>query len=167
MKNYNIGLDFGTYQTKVCILDIDNDTHEFFRFPSNNSFFLPSKVSLTANGNFEYGITNNNSKKYFYYFKIASAEDIEFRLESFKTDTNNLYNAEEFAPFTPEFLSVAYLTFVIFTIKEVLKCRQPSEKATGLLGRLLTQAAEKETISFSIQLGIPTEWSQIKNLRRK
>ncbi len=82
MKQYNIGLDFGTYQTKACILDIENDTHEFFRFP-NSTFFLLSKVSLTTDNKFEYGNTITTAKREYFYFKIASAEDPEFRVETF------------------------------------------------------------------------------------
>jgi hypothetical protein len=168
MKKYNIGLDFGTYQTKACILDIENDVHEFFYFPDTQSFFLPSRVALKIDDTFEYGVSNGSTlKNEFHYFKIASAEDEEFLVETFDRTTSS-YDIKDFEPFTPEFLSVIYLTYVLFSIKERFTKRNNFQKKSGgLLNRLFTTNQKHEETKYSIQIGIPTEWSQIKNLRRK
>lgn len=172
MKHFHIGLDFGTYQTKACVYCIENDTHEFFRFP-NGTFFLPSLVAKTEEGNFIYG--NNISdeiKEKYSYFKIAAAEDKEFHIETYNgsniTDSN-FYQFSEFKNFSPEFLSVVYLTNILFLIKEQYK-KQPQNnvKKGGLLSRLFkSEKKVEEDVRFTIQLGIPTEWSQAKNYLRK
>jgi hypothetical protein len=58
------------------------------------------------NGTFEYGDTVSGlALREYYYFKIAAAEDEEFRAET-STDTNLLvshfYDFEKFKPYTPE-----------------------------------------------------------------
>jgi hypothetical protein len=152
MKIYHIGLDFGTYQSKACIYDIDTSEHEFFKFPSNHSFFLSSRVAEKSDGRFEYGEAQSTAiKNEYYYFKIASAEDDEFIKDC-----------------TPEFLSVIYLTFLLFTIKQIYYQRnEKREVGGGLLSSLLSRQKKDNVIKFTIQMGIPTEWSQEKNLKRK
>jgi hypothetical protein len=57
---------------------------------------------------------------------------------------------------------------MLFTIKE--QYQQPFQKQVktgGLLSRIFQRQAEHEEIKFTVQLGIPTEWSQEKNIRRK
>jgi len=173
MKTYHIGLDFGTYQTKACVYNIENNLHEFFKFPQNKTFFLPSMVGIKADSRFVYGITESTTcNSCYYYFKIAAAEDEEFYTETFDTTNtshSSLYKNEEFYPFSPEFLSVIYICNVLFTIKENYMGKASSDKAIkgGFLNKLFSSNAKGEDVRFTIQLGIPTEWSQIKNLRRK
>jgi len=170
MKQYHIGLDFGTYQSKACIYDIENDNHEFFLFP-NNTFFLPSVIVKNEDNKFEYGnIDGEMVIEKYSYFKIASAEDVEFHTETYGKNKSdfNFYNFNEFNNYTPEFLSVIYLTNLLFIIKEhYFQLSQKKVKAGGLLSRLFNKQNELEEFKFTIQLGIPTEWSQEKNLRRK
>ncbi len=172
MKAFHIGLDFGTSQSKACIYDVDNNVHEFFRFPDTNSFFISSKIGLKNDDTFEYGNSNPATyKNEYYYFKIASAEDEEFHAETFEstpTSKPNLYLIEEFYPFTPEFLSVIYLTHLLFRIKEHYKARfTQKDSGKGFIKKLFSASSKIEDIKFTVQLGIPTEWSQRKNLRRK
>jgi hypothetical protein len=169
MKQFHIGLDFGTYQSKACIYDVENDTHEFFHFP-NGTFFLPSRVAKKTNGKFEYGdATSETVFEEYCYFKIAAAEDEEFQAETYGTNgSDNFYQYNEFKNYTSEFLAVAYLTYLIFTIKD--KYQQPIQRQVntgGLLSRIFQRRAEQDEVRFTVQLGIPTEWSQKKNLRRK
>src|SRR4051794_21087335 len=103
MKKLNIGLDFGTSQTKVCIYDLDLDTHEFFKFPTNDSFFLPSVVGFLSNGRLVYGDkVSKLIKRQFSYFKIASAQDEEFLMETFEKNAQeqSIYTKSGFFPFT-------------------------------------------------------------------
>ena len=75
MANYNIGLDFGTSQTKVCLLNIDSNIRKFIKF-NNGNYFLPSLIVKTENGKLTYGNENEIGTKY-RYFKMAAAEDEE------------------------------------------------------------------------------------------
>lgn len=168
MKTYHIGLDFGTYQSKACVYDIDRREHEFFRFPSSQSFFLASRVAEKDNGLFEYGNSLSNiSKKEYHYFKIAAAEDDEFISETYgNARTESGYYT--FNDYTPEFLSVIYLTYLLFTIKEsYYKRNEKNDFSGGLIGGLLARKKQADKIRFTVQMGIPTEWSQEKNLKRK
>jgi hypothetical protein len=167
MKSLQIGLDFGTYQTKACIYDTANDSHEFFQF-TPGSFFIPSKVTFHIDQTFTYGGTSNNNEGInYYYFKIASAEDPEFHLQTFNENTSNAYSFEEFKPFTPTFLSTIYITYVLLDIKDKYKTGKSDNQLKGILGRFVGKQQEKKNVKFTTQLGIPTEWSYYKNLRRK
>lgn len=173
MRNYNIGLDFGTYQSKACVYDVDNDVHEFFVFPTSKSFFLPSRVAERNDGTFEYGNSVSGlAIREYYYFKMAAAEDEEFREET-STNTNplttNFYDPDKFKPYTPEFLVTTFLTYMLLTIKEAWgkKKIKPIKKGSFLSRLFDTQIAKEEEIKMTIQLGIPTEWSHKKNLKRK
>ncbi len=168
MRKYNIGLDFGTYQSKACVLNLQTEEHEFFTFP-NGTFFLPSKVFLRDDGKLEYGNSKSSDIREGYsYFKIASAEDEEFHTETYdkKNIDSNSYHYNQFGSYTPEFLSVLYLTYVIQIIKEAYYgSAQRKVQKGGLISKFF-QKEEKE-LRFTIKLGIPTEWSQNKNIKRK
>ncbi len=173
MTKYHIGLDFGTNQSKVCVYHVENDIHEFFRF-SNGTFFLPSRVGLKTDGKLEYGsdISGECNEEY-HYFKIAAAEDPEFYTETFGNVANlddSFYQFNEFRRFSPEFLSVVYLAYLLFEVKEhFIKAKNNPDIAEGVVERLLRrrQKEEEKEIRFTCQLGIPTEWSQIKYLLRR
>ena len=47
MADYHIGLDFGTSQTKVCLLNKNSDVREFIKFDDGN-YFLPSLIVKKA-----------------------------------------------------------------------------------------------------------------------
>ena len=172
MKKYHIGLDFGTNQTKVCTYSVQDDFHEFFMF-SNGSFFIPSRVALLRNNKLEYGdSTSGMAIQEYYYFKIAAAEDKEFYIETYDTVYNgdvNFYYYNKFKSITPEFLSIAYLTYIILTVKEyyINKNKSRSNKG-GLFGRLSSDNLEpSEECHFTIRLGLPTEWHSEKSKFRK
>ena len=125
MANYHIGLDFGTSQTKVCLLNKDSDVREFLKF-DNNSYFLPSLIVKKQDNTFSYGNENVNGIKY-RYFKMAAAEDdhliqvtnenLQGRLESEKTiDDFRKYSAD--FQIKPEILVVLYLTYIYLFVKQ-------------------------------------------------
>jgi hypothetical protein len=155
---YHVGLDFGTYQTKCCVYNAENGTHEFLNFP-NGSFFHPSIVS-EKDGRFAYGLPTSQERS-FSYFKIAAAEDEEFREEIDQKDAR--YADVSFGSHTPEFLATVYLTYVLILVHNKLGVTRRS----GLIPRLLAREVVKKDLVLHVQLGIPTEWSYCKNLYRK
>jgi len=173
---YNIGLDFGTYQSKVCVLhtSADPQKHEFVQFSDNenNSFFIPSHIDLLEDDTFRFGFPSiGKIKKSYDYFKIASAEDEEFRINSgFDKDKSLYNNVNNFEPFTPEFLSVLYITYLLLYIKQ--KYREENKNVIPNAGsliqkyNLIPKTSDIELL-FSVQLGIPTEYSQQVNLVRR
>lgn len=169
MTGMHIGLDFGTSQTKVCVFDISSGVHKFYKW-DNGTFFLPSTITIGNDGKCSYGESaTGNTKNHFTYFKIAAAEDIVFRQDTFEKalDTPR-YALSEFGGHTPEFLSVLYIAFVLYTVKETLNGENQQKKAKGnVFSRLFSTNKSTEPIRFTIQLGIPTEWSHERNYLRK
>lgn len=171
MKQYHIGFDFGTYQSKACVFDINNSTHEFVFF-DNNTYFLPSRVARTGNDLFVYGEMKDTSVKEEYrYFKISAAEDPEFHAETFGnhlSSSSDFYKFTDIINYTPEFLSVVYITYALFYIKEKYsKLKIDADIKPSLISRFLNRSKSEEGVRYTVQIGIPTEWSHIKNLRRK
>ena len=171
-RKIHIGLDFGTYQSKACFYQIDQDAREFYKFSGSNSYFLPSSILINEDQSLRIGETSKGSGKdqLYRYFKIASAEDDSFRLETFdQQEDNNFYRFNEFKKYSPEVLSVLYLTYIILEIEQNLRKRfSGGERQGGALLRGLFQRQNKvEEIHFTYRLGIPTEWSQKKTIERK
>lgn len=170
MKAYHIGFDFGTYQSKACVFDISNSTHEFVRF-ENDSFFLPSRVAKSKNDLFVYGdMDNGKGIEEYRYFKIAAAEDPEFHVETFGKaykSGSDFYQFTDNINYSPEFLSVAYITYVLFYIKEKYTINGGTLENSSIFSKLFRRKSSEEGTRFTVQIGIPTEWSHIKNLRRK
>jgi hypothetical protein len=169
-RHFNIGIDFGTSQTKVCIqqMGIQPPVHTFVAFPSDrgDSLFLPSVVLLQPDGTLRFGHKTNEREKAYSYFKIASAEDIEFRVLSGHSVEEEHYSARSFAPFTPELLAVFYLAHVILRSDAFVEnLSRPSRPIGGFLAR--AQTVETMTTK-SLQIGIPTEYSShVSYLRRR
>lgn len=174
MANYHIGLDFGTSQTKVCLLNTDNDEREFVEF-DNASFFLPTLITRKKNGTFSYGKEEEEGKDY-RYFKMATAED-DFLIQTTNEDlTGKLLSQSELDNFRkynenydikPEILSILYLSYVLLYIKDIKQ--EPSvneKKKTGALARF-SQKKSAAINTFSIKMGIPTEWHNPQHIKRK
>ena len=171
MANLLIGLDFGTSQTKICIVNTDNNIREFLKF-ENDSFFLPSLVVLKSDHTFSYGDEKEVGIKY-RYFKMAAAEDVDL----IQITNEDLYgnlpsnNIDEFRKYSsvsdikPEVLVVLYLTYIFLYVKKKKKAVSQSS-ITGLLGRLSRNAQSNEN-EYSINLGIPTEWNNPSHIKRK
>jgi len=172
MSDYIIGLDFGTYQTKASINHLDRkpQKHEFFEFgeKKKKSFFFPSKVSILENGLIKYGDYTEKGIKYtFNYFKMASAEDARFQVTNDALEP--IYNYKNsYKGYTPEFLSVLYITYVLLLIKEHYQKNTGSTnigRIGGLFAGLRRQTSEAN--NFTIRMGIPTEYSKEVNFLRR
>ena len=173
MGQFVIGLDFGTYQTKVCINHLDKipSLHEFHEFDKsgNSSLFMPSRVTLLNNLTFRYGkYAGDDIQQTFNYFKIASAEDPIFHLLS--EYNKPIYNIEDnFGEFSPEFLSVIYITSILLEVKEYLKSSNTSVKKKFSLANFFSKSKdpENDVIELFIRLGVPTEWNKKINIARR
>lgn len=169
MKHYNIGLDFGTYQTKVCINDVSKKKFRFLKFKNTNGFFLPSTITV-ENNKFIYGKHRQSGLgQFFNYFKIAAAEDEEFNLESFTQNKQAPGYRKNYRnrSFTPEFLACVYLSNILFQIEADLKQQKTSSSSVNALFSRFVKKDVDEGYKMTLQLGIPTEWSQEKNYERK
>lgn len=171
-----VGLDFGTYQTKVCVnyqKAGQTPVFEFINFGSTEepNLFLPSILNILEDGRVAAGDVDNSVKSY-HYFKIASAEDKAFRGIS-GLDVNNVhYDLDRFDSISPEVLSIIFLAHTIGIIKrrfkESQKASESFTKKDSFLGKYLDVNNQKEdSINFYYQIGIPTEWSGEKNRWRR
>lgn len=171
MANYHIGLDFGTSQTKVCLFNKDSDVREFLKF-DNNSYFLPSLIVKKQDNTFSYGNENENGIKY-RYFKMAAAEDeqliqvtnedLEGYLQNGTVDDFRKYSTDYQTK--PEILVILYLTYIYLFIKKN-KSTKNTQNVGGLLGRLAGNNTTTQN-TFSINLGIPTEWNNPNHIKRR
>lgn len=171
MANYRIGLDFGTSQTKVCTLDLDNGVRDFVRF-SNGSYFLPSVISKTKDNCFVFGEEVTKGKVY-RYFKMAAAEDDDIIQSTFQNtkgviegEMNNYRKYSSDTDIKPEVLVIVYLAYILLFIKEE-KANTTKTTFGGRLGRLLGASPLNEKNFFSINLGIPTEWNNPNHIKRR
>lgn len=174
MANYHIGLDFGTSQTKVCILikDRDSEVREFLKF-ENKTFFLPTLVVKKPDNTISYGDESAEGKKY-RYFKMAAAEDDDLIQATFEDKHGNLEDGKKIKDYVkystnfelkPDILVVLYLAYIYLNVKKKYN-NQTTANVGGLLGRLTGGNDIKEN-TFSINLGIPTEWNNPDHLKRK
>lgn len=170
MANYRIGLDFGTSQTKVCLLNIDSDTREFIKF-HNKSYFLPTVIIKKPDDTFSYG--NENVKGIQYrYFKMSAAED-EDLIKITNEDLNGDISGEidDYRKYSsnfdikPEVSVILYLAYIYLYIKNKKKNNNIGNVG-GLLGRLVGNKSNSNN-TFSINLGIPTEWNNPNHIKRK
>ncbi len=178
-----VGLDFGTHQSKICTnyqKKGNLQTHEFINFGEDDDpvFFISSKVNITKDDKIEIGDSSSNIKKSYRYFKIASAEDENFRGVSGIDQTKELYNIERYDGISPEILSIIYLTHLISIIKQKFeenhKTQKSNLKKKSILGRFLSRNNDKkieiEDVKFEyfLQIGVPSEWTSDKfNWRRR
>lgn len=172
MANYHIGLDFGTSQTKVCLLNKDSDTREFVKF-DKKSYFLQSLIVKKIDHTFSYGNELEHGIKY-RYFKMAAVEDdelIQITNENLNGDLEKGKSFDDFRKYSsdfeikPEILVILYLAYINLYVKNQKKSININ-KTRGLLGRLLGNKSS-ETNIFSINLGIPTEWNNPNHIKRK
>ena len=174
MANYHIGLDFGTSQTKVCLLNTDNDEREFVEF-DNASFFLPTIITRKKDGTFSYGKEDENGTVY-RYFKMAAAEDedlIQATNEDLKGKTLSQNELDNFRRYNenhdikPEILSILYLSYVLLYVKDIKQeISIKGKEKTGALARFSQKKTEINN-TFSIKMGIPTEWHNPHHIKRK
>lgn len=171
MTDYRIGLDFGTSQTKVCLLNNASGVREFVKFP-NGSYFIPSIITRTSDNRFTYG-DEATIGTVFRYFKMAVAEDDDLVKSTFqdvygKLENDNLDDFKKYSSasdIVPEVLVIQFLTYIYLYVKKI-KSSTNSLSISGRLGRLLGTAEKKES-HFTINLGIPTEWHNPDHIKRK
>lgn len=172
----SIGLDFGTYQSKACVRfkRTPNSPAEYHFVPFQDdkgmdAYFLPSVISETHENRFVFGQLLDDARFTYSFFKIASAEDEEFRLDANLSKPK--YDPERFKPYTPEFLAVVYLAHVIGRIKDyvrdVLKPGQQSAPAKGFLARFRSTDIVEVNYEWTIQMGVPTEYQERHNALRR
>lgn len=172
MANYHIGLDFGTSQTKSCLFNIDNEEREFVLF-ENNSFFLPTLITKKKDNTLVYGNEMQEGTKY-RYFKMATAEDEELIHSTYENLEGNLLDVyhnyrkyNEKYDIIPEHLSVLYLTYCLLYIKSTKQENNLENNGKkGALARFTSKKENTENV-FSIKMGIPTEWSNKKHIKRR
>jgi len=170
MADYHIGLDFGTSQTKVCLLNKNSNVREFLKF-ENGNYFLPSLVVKKPNKTFSYGVESEKGVKY-RYFKMAAAEDEELIQVTNENIQGNLEigkNINDYRKYSSDYkikseiLVVLYLTYIYLFIKEQKKTQVSTEESDFF------DDDENDNIEnyFSINLGIPTEWHNPEHIKRK
>lgn len=174
MASYHIGLDFGTSQTKVCLLNKKEDVREFIKF-NNDEYFLPSLIVKKKDNTFSYGDENVKGINY-RYFKMAAAEDedlvqvtnenLEGIIQNGTIDDFRKYSTD--SQIESEILVILYLTYTFLFIKQKKeqKSKQNTKKIGGLLGSLTRNNSTTQN-TFSISLGIPTEWNNPNHIKRK
>lgn len=169
MANYLIGLDFGTSQTKVCLLNKDNNTREFIRF-NKTDYFLPSVITINKNDRIVYG--SKSTGIVYRYFKMAAAEDDDLLKVTFENMSGELTSkpADKYRQYNTlgkiraDFLVILYIAYIYLYIKSI---KDSNTKAlTGLLAKADKRKSESSNI-FDLNLGIPTEWYNHQFSKRK
>lgn len=170
MANYHIGLDFGTSQTKLCLLNKDNNQREFVKF-DNGTYFLPSVIVKNRDNTLSYGEEKEKGETY-RYFKMQVSEDeelIQVTNEDLKGKLPEGKSTEDFRIYyteiNAEVLVVLYLAYIYLFVKEKKK-KGVSKPIGGRLGQLVGKI-EATLNTFSVSLGIPTEWNNPNHIKRK
>lgn len=144
---FQVGIDFGTSQTKICSRNFSSNNqlvlHQFF---SNESIFLPTTITIRPDNTLLYGEKENYT---FSRFKMASL--FNESLESKNNDKSTL---------SPHLCCVLYITYCILEVV----CR---------FGRIPknnqdVKSFKQNDVDFLFVLGIPTQYERNRNehLRR-
>ncbi len=178
MSSYIIGIDFGTSQTKVCVLNEELKTRKFYKFP-NGSLFLPSViVKNKSTGKFSYGnadILEDEANDVFRYFKMAAAEDEDLIQRTYEDKDGILEEGMEINDYRkystqisekPENLVILFLCYVQLYIKgEIESTKSLRQRVTGFINRFRSNKQVDD--SHTIHLGIPTNWNNPNEIQRK
>jgi len=182
-KQYHVGIDFGTSQTKICVSNLgqltDGSRKYFFHKFSQaqtNPYFLPSTLKLTEDGFCQFGIRESNPLR---YFKMKALFNDEQR---FNIAANEKINQDVLAKY-PEICCILYLAYCIIDLKQSLslqneylkeeKGEQTTKTVTSNISRLigkirwknsekkqdatLTAESAQEEHKYQFTIGIPTE----------
>ncbi|MBZ0184533.1 MAG: hypothetical protein K8F60_18895 [Melioribacteraceae bacterium] len=113
MKLLNIGFDFGTFQTKVSIRDIETEVTYAFVFNNNlnsvNRYTIPTNVKINNFGRMHFGISENSAYGAIEFFKL-------FKIGMENLMRKILIQETEYIV-TGKLLVAAYTAYVIRIIK--------------------------------------------------
>lgn len=178
MSSYIIGIDFGTSQTKVCVLNEELKTRKFYKFP-NGSLFLPSViVKNKSTGKFSYGntdILDDVENDVFRYFKMAAVEDEDLIQRTYEDKDGKLEEGKKINDYRkyssqisekPENLVILFLCYVQLYIKsEIESNKSLRQRLTGFINRFRSDKQIEDT--YTIHLGIPTHWNNSNEIQSK
>ncbi|MEO9887063.1 MAG: hypothetical protein ABJR05_14505 [Balneola sp.] len=179
--NVRVGLDFGTHQTKVCVNYQKKGqvpVYEFINFGQEQEIilFLPSRVNIHYDGSVSVGNSVEKSiTESFRYFKMASAEDQDFRGVSGLNQDQEHYDHKRYGSYTPEVISIIYLAFVIGMVEQRLNDSLSDGDSAVNSGSFMSRffggnkSNDEPSVAhtFHYQVGIPTEWSNKANYWRR
>lgn len=171
----NVGIDFGTHQSKVCVQIQEGQTKRYEFVPFNprvktiDSALFPSLVHVLPDGRFHIGAFEGKRDKTYSFFKIASAEDEDFHADL--ATTVDRYTKQEFLPYHPEQLSVLYVAGLILKVRQHVNSTvlEPPEESSkpAFLRRLYAAPVKKKTGVWRYRMGVPTEYHSSANQKRK
>lgn len=169
----NVGIDFGTHQSKVCVQIHDGRTDKYEFIPLDSSIqgidaaLFPSLVHVLAGDKFQIGPATGNSIKSYGFFKIASAQDADFL--AFNSNRPPTYDLAEFAPYRPEQLAVLYVTGVILKVRDHVRSRHTEPQATSgpAFMRRFRPSSVPIDVVWRYRMGVPTEFHSTANPERK
>jgi hypothetical protein len=190
MSIYNIGLDFGTSQSKICSKNMESGNDFIFhKFSLNDKYMLPSTIKVLDNGTIAYGLNEPNLIRYF-KMKALFDKDPNYTIQR---DNNHDVSGESLAQY-PELCCILYLAYCLidvkysFSTKTKVKKQKSAEadkigigvpQKTGLLSKLFKKKeVEKEEVaeydelienkhSFIITVGIPTQYDNTNEEKEK
>jgi hypothetical protein len=169
----NVGIDFGTHQSKICvqIQQPRSIKYEFIPLdPSDSSIdsvLFPSLVHVLPEDRFSIGPSPGGEIKSYSFFKIASAQDGNFL--TFNGNGNPTYDHAQFEPFIPEQLAVLYVAGLILKVRDYIERKHLSgENSTGpSYKRNKGHQAQPKRATWRYRMGVPTEYHSTANLERK
>lgn len=144
---FQVGIDFGTSQTKICSRNFSSDNKlVLHQYISNDSIFLPTTITVKPDNTLAYGENENYT---FSRFKMASL--FNEKLQSNNNDTTTL---------SPHLCCVLYITNCILEVV----CR------FGRIPKNIkdVKSFKQNDVDFLFVLGIPTQYERNRNehLRR-
>lgn len=169
----NVGIDFGTHQSKICvqIQQPRSIKYEFIPLdPSDSSIdsvLFPSLVHVLPEDRFAIGPSPGDEIKSYSFFKIASAQDGNFL--AFNGNGNPTYDHAHFEPYIPEQLAVLYVAGLILKVRDYIERKHLSgENSTGpSYKRNKGHQAQPKRATWRYRMGVPTEYHSTANLERK
>lgn len=169
----NVGIDFGTHQSKICVQYQENQSIKYQFIPldpkdsSIQSVLFPSLVHVLPNDRFTIGSAPGNETKSYSFFKIAAAQDDNFL--AFNGSFNPTYHQAQFEPFKPEQLAVLYVAGLILKVRDFIEVHHLSAKTASGPAYMQNKSQETQpkTATWRYRMGVPTEYHSSANLERK
>ncbi|AFZ04839.1 hypothetical protein Osc7112_0206 [Oscillatoria nigro-viridis PCC 7112] len=163
--NLNLGIDFGTKFTKVCVRDADRERSWVITFtngsPNLDEALLPTKIGICSNGSLLAGLTESEWKTQpqthidvdFIKMRLANI-DLAQEGEGYSFDSlPNFHNSDLNTPENLENISAYYLSRVIL-------------KAMTWVIRNNADLVKGQKISWSINIGVPVKYFDSNAINR-